>query len=345
MAQVVERPLWEREVPGSSPGAPIFFMVSKDFSPGVVNFLHSPSDIEGENTLDGVRTLTSRVVEVPGKFSSLFLSIQAQIPEDSYVLLEVQVRVREKWSPFFKLGMLSAHLQTSFPPQQNAFGYVNTDELQLAVPAHAYRYQVHLSGKATVAQVAACLVKDPFVYNEKFACRLPRKSVCYPVENPISQMAQKTPEKRRICSPTALCMALGRLGIKLPLPEVMAGVHDGFADVYGNWLFNMAYAGTQPGITAYTHRFSSLEELKEFLTPQACVVATIAFEENELPGAPLAHTPGHLVVIEGWKNNQILVADPAAPTADTVRRSYGKTEFAAAWLKRKQGMSYIVRKK
>lgn len=25
MAQVVERPLWEREVPGSSPGAPIFY--------------------------------------------------------------------------------------------------------------------------------------------------------------------------------------------------------------------------------------------------------------------------------------------------------------------------------
>ena len=24
MAQVVERPLWEREVPGSSPGAPIY---------------------------------------------------------------------------------------------------------------------------------------------------------------------------------------------------------------------------------------------------------------------------------------------------------------------------------
>lgn len=316
----------------------------KNTLPCVFNYLHSPLDMEGESTLDGVRTITSRVVEVPGKFSSLFLSFNAQIPADSYVLAEVQVREGEKWSGYYKLGMFSPRLKTSFPPQKDDFGQVDTDELSLTSPAQAYRFRFQISGHAQVFLVAVCGVKNPFVYDEKIAVRLPQKSVFYPVE-PISQMEQKTVHRRRICSPTALCMALNRLEQKISLPDVMEGVYDHAADIYGNWLFNIAYAGEYPALAAYVRRFSSLAELEDFVTEDSCVLASIAFEENELPGAPLAHTTGHLVLIQGWKNNQILVADPAAPSADSVCRAYNKADFARAWLKRKQGISYIVRKK
>lgn len=319
-------------------------MTSKKQLSNVFNFMHSPADIAEETFLDGVRMITSRVVEVPCKFSSLFLSFNAQIPADSYVLVEVQVRVEEKWSGYYKLGMFSPRLKTSFPPQKDDFGQVNTDELSLFVAAHAYRFRLQISGHAQVFLVAACGVKDPFVYDEKAAAALPRESVFYPVE-PISQMEQKTVHRRRICSPTSLCMALNRLEQKISLSDVMEGVYDHAADIYGNWLFNVAYAGEYPALAAYVRRFASLAELEEFVTDDSCVLASIAFGENELPGAPQAHTTGHLVLIQGWKNDQILVADPAAPSADSVCRAYNKADFARAWLKRKQGISYIVRKK
>ena len=319
-------------------------MASKKQSSNVFNFIHSPADIAEETSLDGVRMLTSRVVEVPGKFSSLVFSLNVQIPADSYVLAEVQVRVGEKWSGYYKMGMFSPRLKTSFPPQKDDFGQVNIDELALAVAAQAYRFRLQISGHAKVFLVAMCGVKDPFVYDAKAAIHLPRKSVFYPLE-PISQMAQKTVHRRRICSPTSLCMVLNRFEQKIALPDVMEGVYDHAADIYGNWLFNVAYAGEYPLLAAYVRRFSSLSELENFVTDDSCVLASIAFEENELPGASLAHTTGHFVVIQGWKNNQILVADPAAPTAETVCRAYGKEAFARAWLERKKGVSYIVRKK
>lgn len=319
-------------------------MASKKTNSNVFNFIHSPADIAEDTVLDGVRMLTSREIEVPGKFSSLVFSINAQIPADSCVLAQVQVRTGDKWSGYYKLGMFSPRLKTSFPPQKDSFGQVNTDELSLAVAAQAYRFRLQISGHAKVFLVAVCGVKDPFIYDEKTAARLPRNSVFYPLE-PISQMEQKTVHRRRICSPTALCMALNRLEQKISLPDVMEGVYDQAADIYGNWLFNTAYAGEYPALAAYVRRFASLEELKDFATDDSCVLASIAFEENELPGAPLAHTAGHFVVIQGWKDNQIFVADPASPTAGTVCRAYGREEFARAWLKRKQGVSYIVRKK
>lgn len=310
----------------------------------VFNFMHSSVDIAEETSLDGVRTLTSRVVEVPGKFDSLLLSVNAQIPSGSFVLAQAQVRVGDKWSPFYKVGMLSPQLKTSFPPQQDSFGQVDTDEISLAVPAQAYRFRLQISGGAKVLSVAACGVKVPFSYDERAAEHLPHKNVFYEV-NPISQMEQKTPLRRRICSPTSLCMALNALGKEIQLPEVLEGVYDSAADIYGNWFFNVAYAGTLDAIECFARRFSTLAELEDFVTGDSWVLPSIAFEENELPGAPLAHTMGHFVVIQGWKNNQILVADPAAPTAQTVCRAYGKEEFARAWLKRKRGISYIVRKK
>ena len=322
-------------------GCPDFFMI---FSSGSVqNIAHSPADTAQETSLSAVRVLTSREVESKFPFSSLFISLNADFPQDSFVLLEVQVRARQKWSPFYKLALLSDKLKTSFPPQADGFARVETDELVLSVPAQAYRYRVQLSGKAQLKNLNVCLVKEPFLYDEKRAAKLPAGTreigVC-----PISQMTQKLADRRRICSPTSLCMALNSVGISCTLPEVLNGVFDPVANIYGNWLFNVVYAG-QKGAEAYVRRFGTLTELDEFITPTGCVLASIAFDKGELSGAPLDNTPGHLVLVRGWKDGQILVADPAAPEEKTVFRSYDARAFARAWLKNKKGISYIVRKK
>jgi len=309
----------------------------------VFNLLHTPADIEAETSVSGVRILTSRVVETPFSFGSLFLSVNCQFPPNSYVLAEIQVRADNKWSDFYKLALLSAQLKTSFPSQEDTFARVNTDELELKVPAQAYRYRIHLSGGAETDLTAVTLVKEPFTYAEKTAAKLPPRVREIGII-PISQLEQDTPQKRRICSPTSLLMALHYLGFEKDIKQVMDGVFDATASIYGNWLFNVVYA-SQAGAQAYVRRFASLAELDKFVTPDTCVIASIAFDKGELANAPMSHTAGHLVVLRGWKSGKILVADPAAARADSVFRAYDAQEFSNAWLKRKKGISYIVRKK
>ena len=343
MAQVVERPLWEREAPGSSPGAPKGFMHTHHLRASVFNQFHSPAD-RAEETLSGdIKTITSGVFRTPFAFDRLTFSANFRTVTDGCLLLEVQVQTGNTWSDFFKLGLLSGKFKTSFPPQKNNFGSVQTDELVLSVPAQAYRYRLKFYGDMELLLLTASLVRAPFVYDEKSAARLPAGSFCQQIL-PISQLEQDTPHKRRICSPTSLCMALNALGYMVKLPDLLPRVFDQTADIYGNWLFNCA-AAAECGAEAFFRRFASLNELAEFVTPDSCTVASISFKKDELPGAPLEKTPGHLVLVRGWEKNQILVADPAALTQDAVLRAYPAPAFARAWLQNKQGAAYIVRRK
>ncbi len=340
MAQVVERPLWEREAPGSSPGAPKFFMHTH-LRTCVFNRFHSPQDAAEETLYGDIKTVTSGIFRTPFPFDKLVLSANFRTATDGCLLLEVQVCEGEKWSEFYKLGLLSGKFKTSFPAQKDAFGHVQTDELVLLQPAQAYRYRLKFYGDAELLLLAASVVRVPFVYDEKAATHLPAASNIQQVP-PLSQLEQVTPHKRRICSPSSLYMALNALGYVVPLAQILPRVFDQTADVYGNWLFNIA-AAAEFGAQAFFRRFSSLAELAEFVTPDSLVIASIAFKKDELPGAPLEKTPGHLVVVRGYKDGKILVADPAAPTRATVLREYDAKAFARAWLQNKQGAAYVVR--
>ncbi len=345
MAQVVERPLWEREVPGSSPGAPIrvFMVQHTSWRSPVFNILHAPADCSREPSADGINIEVSAPVQTPFPFSSLVLSANFSAGEGGSLLLEVQVRVNDKWSEFYKLGLLSPKIKTSFPAQETAFGHLETDEFVLAHPAAAYRFRMKSSGGAQWNLLAACGVRDPFEYDEKNAARLPAGSFAKEI-TPISQMELKHPDRRRVCSPVSVCMILNALGVAAEPAEVMQHVFDPTAGIYGNWMFNVAYAG-RDGVEAYVRRFGSLAELKDFVTPGSLVAASVAYGRGELAGAAMDHTAGHLLVIRGWENGKVLVADPAASQAQTVLRAYNAREFANAWLNHKKGAAYIVRKK
>ncbi len=342
MAQVVERPLWEREAPGSSPGAPKFAMHTH-LRACVFNRFHSPKDAAQETFSGDIKIVTSGVFRTPFLFDRLVLSANFHTATDGCLLLEVQVQVGSEWSEFYKLGLLSGKFKTSFPAQKDGFGKVDTDELILAQPAQAYRYRLKFYGDAELLLLAAAIVRTPFVYDEKTAIHLPQEPHIEQV-SPLSQMEQATPHKRRICSPSSLYMALNALGYVVPLEQILPRVFDQTADVYGNWLFNMA-AAAEFGAEAFFRRFASLTELEEFVSQDSFVIASIAFKKDELPGAPLEKTPGHLVLIRGYKDGKVLVADPAAPTRTAVLREYDAKAFARAWLCNKQGAAYVVRRK
>ena len=309
----------------------------------VFNLMHTPADLEKVLSADGENTFLSAVIKTPFPFSSLVLSANYRSPaEEGSVLLEAQVCVADKWSDFYKLGLLSRKQAVSFSGQQNSFGRVETDELALTSPAEAYRLRLKCTAGAEVSFIAVAGVYSPFEYGAQEASRLP----VYPFEKevfPQSQMEILHPDCRRICSPVSLWMALNALGVKTPLEEMIRGVFDSYSNMYGNWLFNTAYAGGL-GTEAYVRRFGALAELEDFITPKSLVIASIAYEPGELTGAAIERTTGHLVVVCGWKEGKILAADPAAPNQQTVLRMYDAHEFANAWLNHKKGAAYIVRR-
>lgn len=313
------------------------------FRQNAFNLVHAPSDIERSSVADGIKTETSAVFRPDFPFSSLVLSANFRAAEDGCLLLEAQVCQNGQWSGFYKLGLLSAQFKRSFPPQEDSFGRVETDELRLSAPAEAYRFRLKYELDVSPLGVWACGVRAPFAYDAPVSSRLPGGAFCKEVE-PISQMLQNHAERRRICSPTSLCMALNSLGVDVPLEAVLQSVFDQTAAIYGNWTFNTAAAGSL-GVQAYVRRFSALAELKDFVTPDSLVVASIAYKKGELDGAPMESTPGHLVLIRGWEKDKILAADPAASTEESVLRAYDARQFAQAWLLNKQGAAYIVRRK
>ncbi len=341
MAQVVERPLWEREVPGSSPGAPIEYMTNIHSS--VFNKIYTSADVETYTMVDGVKAAISYPKEAPFAFDSLVASANLGVFFDGYVLLEAQVGDGKNWSPFFKLGLVSEVLQKSFSDQTNAWGEVKIDELVLRKPMKFYRLRVQMEGKVPLLSFGVSGASKAGTYDEVSASQLPPGEFEAAVW-PISQKEQETPENMRICSPTALCMVLNALGRPVALSQVMQNVYDPASDIFGNWFFNTAYASRQ-GLDVHFWRFSSLSELAQYCTKDALVIASIAYQAGELPGAAQPQTPGHLLVVRGWKDGQVLVADPAAETAKEVLRAYDAKAFAKAWLKNKQGTAYILRKR
>lgn len=291
----------------------------------------------------GRETFISEEIRYPFLFDSLVLSLNYRAEQDACILLEAQLKQAGVWSKFFKLGIFSPKFQHSFSAQKDSAGEVEVDMLRARVPAESFRYRLQAQGEAEVFFVASSVTRADSAEDFSLSAKLPEAELELPVR-PISQTEQPYEDAKRICSPVSLTMALNSLGFPARLPDVMSGVFDSAAGIYGNWLFNTAYAGLC-GLEGFVRRFERLDELEEFVSPVCMTVASIGYRKGELSGAAVEQTPGHLVLVRGFGAGRVLVSDPAAHAAKEVNRSYDAEEFARVWLKNKKGVSYIVRKK
>ena len=288
-------------------------------------------------------TVVSPAFETPVEFSSLVLSVNYHTKTNGWLFSEVQVCQDGVWSKFFKLALYSPKVSHSFDAQEDEAGFVAVDLLRLKKPAQAYRFRLTLHGDMDVPCVFVCITDSNAVYDE-CAAILPGGSRRVAVK-PLSQMRLDVSptDQLRLCSPTSLAMALNALGVEEDPLQTAAGVYDDRARIYGNWTLNTAYASRR-GCPACVTRFHNLAQLDEFVNKDCLVLATIAYKKGELTGAAVAKTPGHLVLICGWENGKIRVADPASELKKDVVRFYDAAEFARAWLMRKRGAAYLVRR-
>ncbi len=140
-----------------------------------------------------------------------------------------------------------------------------------------------------------------------------------------------------ICSPTTVSMLLKHWSVQLnqpaidrDVPLVKAGVWDEAYKGGGNWSFNMAFAGSTPGLRAYVARLTSIADAEKWIAagiPVGCSVeASILWGKGPDPSS------GHLVVLVGFtKDGDPIFNDPARRAE--VRRTFKRADFELAWQK------------
>ena len=133
----------------------------------------------------------------------------------------------------------------------------------------------------------------------------------------------------------------GRLPPGTDIPRAAAEVLDP-AYGAGNWSFNAAWAAGLAG-HAYVTRLRDLRDAEQYVDAGIPLVASVAYLEGALGGAPTRGTDGHLLVIRGFTaEGDVVVNDPGAPTERSVRRTYDRAQLERAWLDGSGGLVYVV---
>ena len=110
-------------------------------------------------------------------------------------------------------------------------------------------------------------------------------------------------------------------------------------DRYGVWPAAVRAAAAH-GVPGYLLRFPDWKAAAWCLDRGLPIVASVRFSPGELTNAPIPETTGHLVVITGLHDDDVLVNDPAAPSAESVPCRYRRDEFSRVWLER-SGVGYV----
>lgn len=153
----------------------------------------------------------------------------------------------------------------------------------------------------------------------------------------LSQYLSAFPAERGWCSPTSLAMLLRYHGVDTDVPRTARAVYDASYEGTGNWAFNAAYAGAcgLRAVVAYTR---GLDHVARFVEAGMPVAISISWRPGELPGAPVEHSDGHLLVVRGVDRNWAYVNDPAAPQ---VAVRYGRAALDRIF-RAQGGVAYLV---
>ncbi|MDZ5663082.1 C39 family peptidase [Nocardioides sp. S-58] len=158
------------------------------------------------------------------------------------------------------------------------------------------------------------------------------------------------------CSAASTAMVLAHYGISPNPTGVAAGhadpvvdhtakmVYDHGYDGTGNWAFNTAYAATLVGGDSYVTRMRDLREAEDHIAAGVPLVVSVAFGRNQLTGAPISSSNGHLLVIVGFEaDGDVVVNDPAGATNGEVRRVYDRAQLERIWIAASGGTAYVIR--
>lgn len=282
-------------------------------------------DVVYDNGLISTHGLYTSPVYETEAFDDLLLSWNSKT---NLGFIEIEVRVKNQtWSQWISYGKWSdrGHNIGSFKQEKDGIAYIAIDEVK-SHDCNAFQYRIKFSEHvSTVVSVSVSLVKE-------------REIELYPIMNMdievprISQML--IPDIGSIiCSPTSLAMVMNYYGTNEEVIDTSQGCFDNGASIYGNWSYNVAYAGER-GLDAYVMYCHKVKDLMQFIQHGIPIIASIRTKEGDLTGAPQAYPSGHLIVIRGFERSDkdyILVNDPASKLEAGVARKYDLKEFLSVW--------------
>lgn len=287
-------------------------------------------------------TLTGAPLTAPA-FDELVPSWNARTGASGSVTLDLRVQTGGTWSRWYSFGTWSAaEGRSSVNGQSDATGQVLTDTLRLKAKATTYQYRVTVKGAGTQLSLLAFNTSDRARRAATQGQASDRRAWGKVIDVPQrSQMIY--PDGGEVwCSPTSVSMILAKHGVNVTVPVAAKGMYDRAYDGTGNWPFNTAYAAEQ-GLRAFVTRLPSLSAAEKYITAGVPLAVSLGWKKGELPGAPLPSSTGHLMVLIGFdaQGNPVL-NDPAAPSNDTVRRTYPRTAFERLWLTHSGGLAYVI---
>ena len=288
-------------------------------------------------------TLESPDLESPFPFDNLVGSFSADVPPGGELEMSARVRTDAGWSEWYVLGTQGPDGFASAPRAEDAVGSLDVDELKLKTVATAARYRF----KFRAARRPVRLRSAALALSDENAPDAPPAFLSGPWARelavaPRSQLDEQEEYRRDICAPTSLAMILEFWGRKKSTEEVALAVRDRASRLFGNWPANAAFAA-KSGLDARIARLDSVENLQLEIAAGRPIVVSIAFGEDELPGAPLRRTNGHLLVVTGFTaEGDVIAADPAAEGRGLVRRVYPRAAFHMAWRVRKRGLAFLI---
>jgi hypothetical protein len=260
----------------------------------------------------------------------LLPSLSALVDGPLTVRFETSVLAGGAWTPWIGAATLGPR---SLPgiPASGAMVEADIDVFHARQAAEAVRLRLRtLAADATVLEEARWLV----TLSVSDAAASPPAAADGSVRLPVpalSQMDAPASLRLRICSPTSVAMVLSYLGTDVDREAVAADVFHAGTDRYGVWPAAIAAAGRW-GRLGYLLRFPDWPSAAWCLEHRLPIIASIRYAAGELAGAAMPETTGHLVVVTGYDDGDVLVNDPAAPDVRSVPRRYRRAEFTRAWL-------------
>jgi hypothetical protein len=249
--------------------------------------------------------------------------------------LELSVLADGEWSPWTAGATIGAADFAPLPAATSPLA-CDVDVFRAGPAVDAVRLRVRIRGDAGPHWLAALSAADAAAPDLRGADGLAAR-LAVP---PLSQMEADAALGARLCSPTSVAMVLGYWGRVASAAAVAAEVFHPGLDIYGVWPAAVRAAAAR-GVAGYLLRFPDWRAARWCVEHGIPVVASVRYGAGELGGAAVAATPGHLLVITGFDGADVLVNDPAAPTAAAVPRRYRAEELGRAWLAQ-SGVGYVL---
>ncbi len=233
---------------------------------------------------------------------------------------------RENW---FDLGTWSLNGQKSSKNDQSSlFGDVYTDTFISKSPLRSIKVRLEAVGNAKFESFQLSSRQD--WGSDYIGLRMAISPLNVPMRAQMSY-----PGGNVLCSPTSVSMILSYWGsvlerseLNLDVPIVQKGVYDPAWPGTGNWSFNTAFAGSQPGMKGYVTRLRGIGDIEDWLRhkiPVACSVSSAMLKGAEKP----ADNDGHIVVVVGEDEAGNLIFND--PGRNVVRMTYLREDFDRAW--------------